>query len=231
MKTSNKLYIDIANKLKNIILTTREYLLPPERELTIVYETTRTTIRRALEVLKQEGLIKAKHGSGYYIIRSMENDLKQLRTMPEKLKLMGIKYKVDIKPIVIIQANKDIATMLNISLYEPVYQIERIFYDQDHVIMVEQGYMPVSLFPVVTKEDLLVRLEFIKKCGFNIDGAHQKISAINANNFLSQSFKIKKGTALLSSILQVYDVNKVPLTYDTQYYYPNYVMTTDVVYS
>ena len=64
-------YKDIASTLRQQILSARSlvsYKLPTEMDLCKTYGVSRQTIRQALDVLTQEGLIYKKQGSGIYTI-------------------------------------------------------------------------------------------------------------------------------------------------------------------
>lgn len=45
-------------------------ILPGERELSVEYQVSRSTLRAALQLLKSEGVICSRHGSGNYIVQS-----------------------------------------------------------------------------------------------------------------------------------------------------------------
>ena len=60
-------YQNIINLLKNR-LNSAIYnigdLLPSEKELAELYDVSRNTLRKALKVLEEEGMIERRHGSG-----------------------------------------------------------------------------------------------------------------------------------------------------------------------
>ena len=67
---SDALYIRIAKKLRKKILSGKlmpDDLLPSENELALTYKTSRVTVRKALDILEHEGLVKARQGKGYYV--------------------------------------------------------------------------------------------------------------------------------------------------------------------
>lgn len=64
-------YRDIATRLRWEIREEHAYApgtqLPPHAELAARFGTTRTTMRRALQVLADDGLIEIRHGQGTYV--------------------------------------------------------------------------------------------------------------------------------------------------------------------
>ncbi len=91
MNMTNK-YLIIHNEILNQIQTgeiAAHSLLPSENELKDHYETSRETIRKALNLLAQEGYIQKVRGKGSIVIKNTKLDfpvsgLSQLsRTCPE----------------------------------------------------------------------------------------------------------------------------------------------------
>lgn len=65
------LYKEIADQITNYIYDNEiKEKLPTERELSIKYEVSRQTIRKALELCEANGLIKRRQGSGIYLSSS-----------------------------------------------------------------------------------------------------------------------------------------------------------------
>lgn len=67
---SEPLYVQISGLLRQSILS-GEYkpsdMLPSEHELAASYNTSRVTVRKSLDVLENESLIKPWHGKGYFV--------------------------------------------------------------------------------------------------------------------------------------------------------------------
>lgn len=64
------LYLQISGRLRQSILSGEykpEDMLPSENELAGRYNTSRVTVRKSLDVLEREGLVKPWHGKGYFV--------------------------------------------------------------------------------------------------------------------------------------------------------------------
>ncbi|AKA68292.1 PLP-dependent aminotransferase family protein [Clostridium scatologenes] len=73
------LYLQIKNQIKDMIYLKRlplDYILPSERELAKTLHVNRSTVVKAYEELKAEGLIDSQIGKGTYIVFCDENTLK-----------------------------------------------------------------------------------------------------------------------------------------------------------
>jgi GntR family transcriptional regulator len=65
------LYLHISGRLRQSIISGEyrpEDMLPSENELAALYNTSRVTVRKSLDVLESEGLIKPWHGKGYFVL-------------------------------------------------------------------------------------------------------------------------------------------------------------------
>lgn len=66
-------------------------LLPSESELSNVYRVSRVTVRKALELLREEGLIDARQGFGWFAAADpLRQTLAELGTIEDQLAEMGV---------------------------------------------------------------------------------------------------------------------------------------------
>jgi GntR family transcriptional regulator len=65
-------------------------LLPSEADLVQHYEASRVTVRRALEILREEGIVEARQGSGWFVSTArLPQDLAHLGTIEDQLLASG----------------------------------------------------------------------------------------------------------------------------------------------
>ena len=87
----------IANEIKFYLLknkTKEGEKLPSERELAEIFDAQRATIRNALTVLEEEGIIEKKERSGRYMGHPrIKTNLQQIKSFSDKLNDMGIETK------------------------------------------------------------------------------------------------------------------------------------------
>lgn len=72
------LYIQIKNQIRDMIYSKRlpvNYVLPSERELAKILDVNRSTVKKAYEELKSEGLINSEVGRGTYVVFCDEDEL------------------------------------------------------------------------------------------------------------------------------------------------------------
>jgi GntR family transcriptional regulator len=87
-------YQEIADELRSRVVA-GEFaggrLLPSEADLCAAYAASRVTVRRALEQLRDEGLITARQGFGWYVAGDpLQQSLGKLRTIEAQLHEAGI---------------------------------------------------------------------------------------------------------------------------------------------
>jgi GntR family transcriptional regulator len=87
-------YRAIADDLRRRV-TTGEFasgrLLPSEAELSAAYDASRVTVRKALEVLRDEGLLDARQGFGWFVAGgSVQQSLGRLGTIEQQLASSGV---------------------------------------------------------------------------------------------------------------------------------------------
>lgn len=63
-------------RLKRLVATSESERLPPERKLSEKMDISRNTLREAIRILEFEGILSTKMGSGTYILKRTEIDLK-----------------------------------------------------------------------------------------------------------------------------------------------------------
>lgn len=153
-------YKTIYDSIKDKILN-KEYpansKIPDEISLCKEYNCSRMTMKKALDLLVQEGLLYRKRGQGSFVMSS--NNSKGQIVISER-ELQGftkssqgnvtskiLEFKLEF-------ANEEIANNLNIHVDDPIYNIFRLRLVNNKPYVLERTYMPTSLIPGITLEVL-----------------------------------------------------------------------------
>ena len=149
------LYIQIANELRNNIQQ-QTYQpgdkLPTEKNLSERFNVNRHTIRNAIALLKEEGLIRIDRGRGMFVAKTLiKYPIGERVRYNESLKAQGIKASYEKLKSVEIPADKAIADALKIEVGAPVILIERIGLANDRPISIGSSYFSAELFPHLIK--------------------------------------------------------------------------------
>jgi len=118
--------------------------LPSERDLSIAFDVSRTTIRKALSVLAKEGLLEQRHGSGTFVMQRFETSLRGLRSFSQEITARGLTPSSEIINKVVDQPTPDEILALNISLSTRVLRFDRIRYADGVPMAVERVVMDLG---------------------------------------------------------------------------------------
>lgn len=174
-------YEKIAFDIKEDILSEKykpNEQLPFEKELCEKYNVSKMTVKKALDLLVNDGLIIKRRGSGTFVKDITE---KEIQRIIEKKQFSGltttsIGHKVTSKVLEfkIINATKEIADILKIEEDEFIYFVHRVRYVDDKAVVIEKTYIPLNLIPGMKLADVKKSIYgYIKdKLGLNIQSAH-----------------------------------------------------------
>ena len=178
------LYKDIAKKLR-FRINSDEFaigdLLPTERQLMQEYQASRVSIRKAIEELVALDLIEKKQGSGTFIThKEVIHQLVPLRSGQERSQEGGAILSSEVLEFAIVCSDSEIAKRLKIEPTDRVYRTKRIRKFNDRPQIIEESYMPVSLFPELNIRVLEgSKFEYIEKMmRLKIEGSYQAFSPI-----------------------------------------------------
>lgn len=146
----NYLYKSITDDLREAILS-GEYspndMIPSENELSAEYATSRVTVRKALRILENEGLIKPLRGKGYFVLSPEFNRF----TFNFSDKPSGSSSKYE--EINIIPADGELAECLRIRKGDMLVVIRRVIMIGASPCAFDEKYIPYSKGePVIERE-------------------------------------------------------------------------------
>ena len=178
------LYKDITKKLR-FRINSDEFsvgdVLPTERQLMEEYQVSRVSIRKALAELQMLALIERRHGSGSYIMqKEVVHFMHPLKSGVESSEETGEKITSEVLEFAIVDPDREIADRLKIKSGDRVYYIKRLRKINNRPQIIEDSFMPVSLFAELTIRTLEhSKFEYIEKTlGLEIEGSYQEFSPI-----------------------------------------------------
>lgn len=152
------LYYQLMEILKAKILRNEWSLgekLPSEAELCEEYGVSRITVRQALAALEREGLIVRKQGLGTFVsIPKIEQNLASFYSFSQEFKKRGLKPRTEVVDFSVERADAHLRQIFNLGAESAVYRFTRLRLASEVPIAIESTYLPVSLFPGLTKEIL-----------------------------------------------------------------------------
>ena len=156
------LYMKVLGDLKDRIYSGEfpNLKLPDERSLASSYEVSRSSIKRALNVLAQQGIIFKKRGSGTFVNplylknQSMFHSIGNNLGVSDSYRFDGESPAIELLSFETEQADEETRLALFLEDGEEVYRIKRLRKLQDQAFMIENALVPVKLLPALTAEDL-----------------------------------------------------------------------------
>ncbi|EDS73109.1 GntR family transcriptional regulator [Anaerofustis stercorihominis] len=196
----SKLYTYFKEKIENGYYKPGD-LIPPEPEIEKMFNVSRTTVRKAVDLLSREGFLKAQQGKGTVVTdnKTMQS-LNHVTSVSETLRHKG--YDVKPKNIFIdtVAADDFISDRLGIENGTTIIRIQRIQLANGVPIAIVKNYLRKEDVPdIVKRQDEIYSLyAFLEKeYGINFDSATELISAKNATFEESQMLNVPVGNALI----------------------------------
>ena len=132
--------------------------LPDERTLSEELGVSRSSIKRALGILAEEGVIFKKRGSGTFVNPLYLKNKSIFRYegsnlgITNNLKKEGYNPTIKVLDFKVIPASKEVKENLFLQSEEFVYEIKRLRLLNDQGIIIENSYIPIKIAPALTKE-------------------------------------------------------------------------------
>ncbi|ADC50611.1 GntR family transcriptional regulator [Alkalihalophilus pseudofirmus OF4] len=156
MKTSSPLYRQIAKQMKEKIHK-KAWLegetIPTEAKLVEMFQASRVTIRQAINLLVNEGLLYKIQGSGTYVKENkIEHNIYSLKSFTEEMNALEKQAANKILTFQLIDPPDEIRSRLGIQEGEQVVYVRRLRMIEDKPLVIEDTYMPIKLFPDLSLE-------------------------------------------------------------------------------
>ncbi|EGU36271.1 GntR family transcriptional regulator [Vibrio scophthalmi] len=182
--------------------------LPTEKELMAHYSVSRITIRKAIEELVKLGMVEKRQGAGSTIIgKTMVGSMLSLKSTSEYLIDTGAKIEYKICEFTLMDADDELAEILEITPGEKVYFIRRFKLINGAPSVYEDSYMPMSMYPkmnVMSMEGS--KYHYLEnELGFEIDGAFQDFNAILPDKHMCEIL----GVSQRKPLIQLLSVGKL----------------------
>lgn len=149
-------------------------VLPSEAELSLEFDASRVTIRRALETLRDDGLLAARQGFGWFVASEpLRQTLGQLGTIEGQLTDSGIVADRRVLEFAFIRSSGRVRDALGT---DQVLQVKRLNLADGEPFAVVTVWCPAELGQHLSRRDV-ERSPFYELLGLQLLGATQTIGA------------------------------------------------------
>jgi GntR family transcriptional regulator len=197
-------YIQIANQIAENIRSGELSVgdqLPTERQLAEELGVSRMTVRQALGVLTQQGLINSQHGIGNFVTRPLlEQPVDILIGFSDNMLKKGIRPSAQLLDLKATNADELLAAELQVPFGDLVFAIRRLRLADNMPMALEYSYFPERYMPGLDKHDLEQRSIYAilaEEYGITLAGAVQTLEPVVALAYTARLLQVSKGAPLM----------------------------------
>lgn len=222
---SQQLYEDLNNLITDTEAGGR---LPSEPKLAKQLGVSRATLREAMRIFENQGIIHRRQGVGTFVVppsQIVETGLEVLESILNQARRKQL--EIDVGPFSVIERepSKEESEELNIKSGETVLQVSWVMETPDRPVAYLEDVLPSG---VLEKED--IQLQFrgsVLDLLLNIDQidpttSRTEISAVSAPAEVAKALGIQRGDVVLCFTATLYTNNGRVVDYSHSYYLPGY---------
>ncbi len=136
--------------------------VPPERTLALEFDTSRTTVRQALQELVVEGRLERIQGKGTFVAKPKVAQVLQLTSYTEDMRAQGLEPTSKLLQIGYVSAGDELAAKLGIRPGGRVLRIERLRLANGEPMAIEATHLSSKRFPGLRRH--LVKYNSLYAC-------------------------------------------------------------------
>ena len=210
---------DIENKIQEGIYNPGDKI-PSERELCDIYNTSRMTVRQAVNELVKIGLIKREKGRGSFV-SSPQFLQKNIRSFTHTLREQGYEPSTELIEFSTVHNIKYISQELGEDKEQKLYKIKRLRLANNIPIALETIYIPT--YRCIDLKDFELKNSFYEmletRYGFSVEKISCNMEAVISSRQLMRCFNIQNPMTLLKVESVNYTTKGEKLFYEESYYY------------
>jgi len=217
------LYYQLAQNMETAIrqgrLSSGSHL-DNEIELARQLRVSRPTVRRAIAVLANRGLVIRRHGIGTLVVPVRVRRPVRLSSLYDDLKEAGQAPSTRLLAHEVVPAPTEVASSLRLSRGTKVLHFERLRLASDQPIALMRNFVPLTLEEVVTEEGLRSNglYQLLRLSGIHLSLASQTIGARSAQRREARLLHVPAAAPLLTMQRISYDDTGQPVEYGSHVY-------------
>jgi GntR family transcriptional regulator len=192
--------------------------IPVEEDLCAHFSLSRTTVRKSLDALVNQGLLHRSQGRGTFVAEPKQEEGLVNRPIGffDDMVERGIKVVTQVLELHRIIPQPNVARELQLMPGETVIEIRRVRCILDQPVVVVSSYVPYELCPSLLDADLthIGLYKFLREHGgYKTYRAKSFVEAVGANETEAQLLKVRLGSPLLMIESTVYLADGRPIDY------------------
>jgi GntR family transcriptional regulator len=219
------LYLQIAEALMNRIESgelAHGDRLPSERQLSRALGVNRTTLRRALYILEQRGMLERRQGEGTFVTQpKLERQADRVYRFTRGVQARGLHPGAQVIQFERRLAPSSLARQLRIPVSAPIYYLVRLRTIDEEPVLIERYSIPIALAPDLERFNLGYRsvLEVLaQEYGVVIQRARQSLEPVLAGPWEAEILGIEAGAPLMLETRLSFDAHGRPVEHGSDLY-------------
>lgn len=228
------LYFQMAEQIEGAIVGGR--LAPGEKidnevEFAARLGLSRPTVRQAIQVLVDKGMLVRRRGVGTQVVEAKVRRSLELTSLYDDLVATGRTPRTRVLQLTKVEPNDEVTRELGVSPDEPVWFLERLRFIESRPLVLMTNYLPATLLELsaaeLEKEGLYANL---RRCGRHMRVARQRIGARAATEREAALLEETAGAPLLTMQRTAYGDDGLAIEFARHLYRPSlYSFETTVV--
>ncbi len=211
-----QLYLLLRRKIRDGVWQPED-MLPTEAELVERYDLSRSTVRQALDIMVNDGLIHRRRGRGTFVAKpTIEQSLTRIISFWEDMQRRGMKPGTKVISSEILPAPEDVAEALDIEAGEELASLERLRLADDEPMSIEHSHLVHHYCRGIMKNDYAnqsLRQMLEEEYGIRIVSAKEKIRAVPATKNLANLLDVDVKDPLLQIERVSYTDRDIPIEF------------------
>ncbi|WP_137598052.1 GntR family transcriptional regulator [Paucilactobacillus kaifaensis] len=229
-QSSVPLYRQVKTELLNDIQTNVYKVgepIPTEKQLELNYNTSRITIRKAVDQLVDEKVLIKKQGKGTFVrTRKIQRNLLDLISYTTYMEDSGKKPEAAIQTLTTQNAELDLANKLQVVEGSPIIKLARVMELDEHNFGYETSFYDSKRYPNLIdqiSDNRSVTKVLYERFQVREGSSNQTLNVIFANKQMAEYLRIDNGVPIYKLERVVYDQGNNIMYYAVMYYDVNKV--------
>jgi GntR family transcriptional regulator len=194
-------YLDVADALRGRIAGGTEGALPSEAQLGAEFDVSRVTVRRALEALRDDGLVTSRRGAGWFVaVDPVRQPLGRVTTVESALEAAGARASRRVLEFAFEPASPEVAKVLGLAADDEVLRVTRLNLADDEPFAIVTVWVPGALGAHLSRTEVerSTFYELLPRHGVEPGRVVQTITAAAATRDEARRLGVPTGSPLLA---------------------------------
>ncbi len=168
--------------------------VPSENELTIQFDVSRMTARRALQELTEQGILVRSQGAGTFVATfKSQSSVLEIRNISDEINERGHQHQARQLLLKSVAVTEELAILLNLKNNEHVFYSEILHLENNQPIQLEQRFINASLVPEYLLQNFteITPHEYLSSVAPLTEATHE-IEAITASSEICHQLDISE---------------------------------------